>query len=60
MKLQKEQVSITHHAWLSYPPPTHILRHSSTPPYLQENNPVKPLGRLNPPPAKLKIINSKL
>jgi hypothetical protein len=35
---------------------------SMTPlPTLQENNPVNPLGRLNPlPPAKLKNINSEL
>jgi hypothetical protein len=42
-------VIITHHMQLPYPHPW-------------ENNPVKPLGRLNPPPAtaKLKNINTKL
>jgi hypothetical protein len=51
VKPQNKQVSITHYAQLSYPP--HL-----TPP--RENNPAQPLGRLNPPSAKLKAINSKL
>jgi hypothetical protein len=28
MNLQNEQVSITHHAWLPYPPPGNIIQHS--------------------------------
>jgi hypothetical protein len=47
MKLQKEEVSIKQH--IRFLPTT------------WENNPVQPLGRLNPrPPAKLKNINSEL
>jgi hypothetical protein len=45
VKVQNKQISIMNHAQLSYPPPW-------------EHNPAQPLGRLNPPPAKLKSINN--
>jgi hypothetical protein len=55
LKLQKKQVSITHHTWLPFPTP-----HPTHPTPLWENNPVQPLGRQNSPPQQNWKTNNKL
>jgi hypothetical protein len=47
VNLQNEQMNIMHHMQLPFLPPG-------------EHNPAQSLGRLNPPPTKLKSINSEL